>query len=97
MPIVTHLVYANAHQTPKTFAKSLKITVRLTPSRVHPASMIFLTTGEVSKRLQVDEATVRKWLRQGKIMGIKLPGKAGWRVREGALMAWLEAQEVHRG
>ena len=98
MPISTRLVYVTLHQAPIKPVKTLKITVRLTPQWVHSAGMFnFFDTRQVSQKLQVDQATVRKWLRQGKLTGVKLPGKAGWRVREDVLEAWLTAQEVHRG
>ena len=39
-----------------------------------------LTTEEISERLKLHIITVQRWLRTGKLQGIKLPGKAGWRV-----------------
>lgn len=39
-----------------------------------------LTTEQVAERLQLHVITVQRWLRDGKLKGTKLPGKAGWRV-----------------
>lgn len=39
-----------------------------------------LTTEQVAERLQLHPITIQRWLRQGKLKGTKLPGKAGWRV-----------------
>ena len=40
-----------------------------------------LTVREVADRLQVGAITVQRWLRSGKIRGVRLGGtRAGWRV-----------------
>ena len=39
-----------------------------------------LTAKQVSERLQLHIITVQRWLRDGRLKGTKLPGKAGWRV-----------------
>lgn len=49
-----------------------------------------LTVEDVAERLQVHPETVRKWLREGKLEGVRLTRRAGWRVRPAALEAWLE-------
>lgn len=39
------------------------------------------TVAEAAERLQLHPQTVRDWLRQGKLQGVRLGGtKAGWRV-----------------
>jgi excisionase family DNA binding protein len=43
----------------------------------------YLTVDETAKALKVEPNTVRKWLREGTIKGIKL-GKS-WRIAEAAL------------
>jgi len=49
-----------------------------------------LTAEEVAALLRVDEATVRRWLRDGELFGLKL-GRA-WRISESALQAFLEGR-----
>ena len=44
----------------------------------------YLTPNQVASILQVDVATVRKWLRSGKLKGFKLSPKI-WRISEVAL------------
>ncbi len=48
-----------------------------------------LTPEEVSKLLKVDPATVRAWLRDGKLEGYKLAG-GRWRISEEQLEAYLQ-------
>jgi excisionase family DNA binding protein len=50
-----------------------------------------LTVEEVAERLQLTPDTVRRFLREGKIRGIKTsPGKGGdWRIPESALAEYL--------
>jgi excisionase family DNA binding protein len=53
-----------------------------------------LTTRDIARRLGVNEDTARRWLRAGKLRGISLgAGKAGYRVRESDLEAFLKARE----
>ena len=47
-----------------------------------------LTVEEVSERIKVIKDTVREWLRNGDLVGIKL-GKA-WRIEEQDLIDFLE-------
>ena len=40
-----------------------------------------LTVAEVARRLRVHPVTLRKWLRAGKVRGVRLGGtKTGWRI-----------------
>ncbi len=47
-----------------------------------------LSTEEVAETLQVDEQTVRRWIKSGKLEAFK-PGRE-WRIRPAALVALLE-------
>jgi excisionase family DNA binding protein len=49
----------------------------------------FLSTEEVAKRLRVDEQTVRRWIKHGKLEAFKI-GRA-WRISPAALEALLES------
>jgi excisionase family DNA binding protein len=53
-----------------------------------------LTVDQVADRLQVTPATVRDWLRAGKIRGMRIGAtRAGWRVRESEIQRFIEAAE----
>ena len=50
----------------------------------------FLTVDEVAARLRVDPETVRRMLRDGRLVGVRLGGRrAGWRITESALAALM--------
>ena len=49
-----------------------------------------LSVEDVAARLDVTEETVRRWLRSGDLRGIRLSRKAGWRIRESELQAFLD-------
>jgi len=51
----------------------------------------WLTVNDVAARLQVDEQTVRRWIRAGKLAARNLGGKAGYRIRPGDLAAYMDA------
>jgi excisionase family DNA binding protein len=53
------------------------------------------TVAEIAEQLQISEATVRAWLRAGRLPGRNLGGQTGWRVRESALEAFLAATPGH--
>jgi excisionase family DNA binding protein len=56
-----------------------------------------LTVPEVANELRVTEETVRRWLRQRRLRGIRPGGtKLGWRVPESELRRFM-AIEVPRG
>jgi excisionase family DNA binding protein len=55
-----------------------------------------LTVGQVAERLQVNEYTVRRWLRSGELEGTPFGGRTGWRVTEEALTAFLERRRTAR-
>jgi excisionase family DNA binding protein len=45
---------------------------------------------DICDRLQVHEETVRRWLRDGRLKGINLGGKSGYRIRENDLEEFLQ-------
>jgi excisionase family DNA binding protein len=49
----------------------------------------WLTVAEICERLRVHEETVRRWLRTGRLPGKAFGGRAGYRVRESDLVAFL--------
>ena len=49
-----------------------------------------LTVEEIAEQVSVTHETVRRWLRSGDLRGVRLARKAGWRVRESDLQAFLE-------
>lgn len=51
----------------------------------------FYTIAEVAEMLKVSEGGVRKWLKTGKLKGVKL-GRI-WRIRKSDLEEFLEARE----
>jgi len=50
------------------------------------------TVEEVSEYLTLNPATIRQYLREGELQGIKL-GPRQWRVKESALEAFLEQRK----
>lgn len=51
----------------------------------------FLTVREVAQILRISEWTVRRWLKEGKLRGIWLSDRAGWRISREDLQAFIEA------
>jgi len=54
----------------------------------------FLTVPDVARRLQVSEETIRRWLRDGKLEGVMLGRRAGWRIRPESVERMLDAMSV---
>ena len=51
-----------------------------------------LTVREVSERLNVPEATIRRWLRDGRLRGARLGGtRLGYRIAESDVERFVEA------
>lgn len=48
-----------------------------------------MTVEEVAEHLAVAENTVRRWLKAGKLKGVKLNDRS-WRVKPEDLKAWLD-------
>lgn len=53
-----------------------------------------LTVAQVAQRLTVDQSTVRRLIRRGKLTGRKLDGCGCVRVREEDLAAYIDASEI---
>jgi excisionase family DNA binding protein len=52
-----------------------------------------LTVAEVARRLRVHPVTLRKWLRAGKVRGVRLGGtKTGWRIPASEVTRLLTVQ-----
>jgi len=60
---------------------------------VDAATDRYLTAEEIAARLRVRPDTVRRWLRDGDLRGINLARRAGWRVTEADLAAFLRARD----
>lgn len=52
----------------------------------------WLTIEEITQMLSVHEQTVRRWIREGQLPGVLLGRKAGYRIRESDLNAFLETR-----
>ena len=53
-----------------------------------------LTVPDVAGRLGLNPETVRRWLRSGRITGVRLGGdKAGWRITERDLTKFILEQQ----
>ena len=50
----------------------------------------WFTTRQIAELMQVDEQTIRRWLRANRLHGRNFGGKVGWRVRESELNRFLE-------
>jgi excisionase family DNA binding protein len=55
-----------------------------------------LTVEQVADYLQVHPETVRRWLREGSLVGVSLGGRTRWRVRREDLERFIaSAPRVH--
>ena len=55
-----------------------------------PETDRLLTVSETADRLRLNPETIRRWLRDGRLSGVWLGSdKAGWRIREADLDAFL--------
>lgn len=52
----------------------------------------WFTVAEIASRLKVKEATVREWLKAGRLRGRNFSGRTGWRVRRSDLETFLESE-----
>lgn len=57
-------------------------------------SLELLTPEEIAEQLHVSKATVLRWLRQGRLVGVRLGRRAGWRVEKEDLTKFLESLKV---
>jgi excisionase family DNA binding protein len=53
----------------------------------------WLTVAEIAERLRVSEVTVRRWLREGALVGRQLGGRAGWRVAATELERFMRSRD----
>ena len=53
-----------------------------------------LTVPEVAELLGVTNETIRRWLRDGRLEGVLLSRRAGWRVRSEAVDRMLKGFEL---
>ncbi len=53
----------------------------------------WLTVQQIAAMLQIDDETVRRWLRSGELPGLLLGRKGGYRVQESDLTAFLDRQK----
>ena len=54
-----------------------------------------LTVEEIAQRLGANVETVRRWLRQGRLRGVRPGGtKLGWRVSERELARFLSGEDT---
>jgi excisionase family DNA binding protein len=56
-----------------------------------------LTVVEVAKYFRVDPESVRRWLREGKLLGINLGRGPGWRIRVGDLQTFVNERHTNLG
>jgi excisionase family DNA binding protein len=53
-----------------------------------------LTTRQVAEQLQVLPVTIERWLRQGKLSGVRIGSRrAGWRIPESELARLLSGRK----
>lgn len=52
-----------------------------------------LTVMQVAKRLKMNPETIRRLLREGHLKGIRFGYRAGWRVQEEDLQAYIEEKK----
>ena len=55
----------------------------------------WLTVTEITQRLKVHRETVRRWLRDGRLVGRNFGGKMGYRVRARDLERFLAGENGH--
>jgi excisionase family DNA binding protein len=54
--------------------------------------MQFFTVNEIAEQLKVHPSTVKRWLREGKLGGLLLGDRAGWRISQEDLDRFIEEQ-----
>ena len=55
-----------------------------------------LTAREAAERLGVEKITIVRWLRSGRLPGIKIGTRGDWRIRASELDAYIEDSEGKR-
>lgn len=56
-----------------------------------------LTVSEIAEYFRVDPESVRRWLREGKLLGINLGRGPGWRIRLGDLELFIADRHTKPG
>jgi excisionase family DNA binding protein len=56
-----------------------------------------LTVAEVAAYFRVDPESVRRWLRDGKLLGINLGRGPGWRIRFADLQSFIDQRRTRTG
>ena len=56
----------------------------------------WFTVEQIAERLQVSEHTVRRWLRDGELVGHNFGGRTGYRVREAEVNTFLARRTGRR-
>jgi len=56
-----------------------------------------LTVPEVAEYFRVDPESIRRWLREGRLLGINLGRAAGWRIKISDVEAFVEERLTKRG
>jgi excisionase family DNA binding protein len=56
-----------------------------------------MTVPEVAEYFRVEPESVRRWLREGKLLGINLGRGPGWRIRVGDLQAFIAERHTKPG
>jgi excisionase family DNA binding protein len=56
-----------------------------------------LTVAEVAEYFRVEPESVRRWLREGKLLGINLGRGPGWRIRLGDLELFIAQRHTKPG
>lgn len=54
----------------------------------------FFTVDEVAEQLRVHPETVRRWLREGRLKGLRISRRGGWRVRPESVSEMLEGMTL---
>lgn len=53
-----------------------------------------LTVDDVAERLKVHPESVRRWLRDGQLIGHRVTRRAGWRIPESAFLRFARGEEL---
>lgn len=60
------------------------------------SEVTLFTVDEVAKRLAVHPDTVRNWIKSGELIAIDLGGRAGYRISQSELEAFLRRRQGSR-
>lgn len=53
----------------------------------------WMTVPEVAELLRIHPETVRQWLREGRLTGVRISRRAGWRISDRDLNEFLSRDE----